>query len=628
MPAVSLTRCAFAALLVGLGTEALARGAPPPPPPAPLVVPPVPAAAPYAEAPPPVREIAQLPEDPRRRPGQAPVATDADRVEPAMDPHAVPPPSPTLPREFLPVPDRWRLLDTLVKPERLWDPYNTNTIKGDKPVFGHDWFFVATAISDTVFEPRRVPVPVGNQATASPGSNSTFGRYRQTVLSQNFIASLALIKGNTAYKPPDFEIRLTPVYNYNAVRVEEVGILYANPALGTRRTDGFTGMQEAFVDYHLRNVSDRYDFDSIRVGIQPFSTDFRGFLFQDNQLGVRLFGNRFNNRVQYNLAYFRRIEKDTNSGLNDIASPLREDDIALANLFVQDFPVLGHTSQVIYVANRNREGDEQYYDNNGFLVRPATIGDQRGRDYFVNYLGFNGDGRFGRLNLTSSLYYALGNDERNQFAANNKSQDIRAYFGAFEASVDFDWVRVRLSGLHASGDRNPRDRVATGFDAIFENPVFAGADTSYWIRQGVPLIGGGGVTLSPRNGVLPSLRSSKDEGQSNFVNPGLNLAGVGTDLDLTPEVRLSTNANYLAFVNTSSLSYLRNQGRIDNSIGWDVSAALIYRPYFTQNVVMRLSGAVLIPGRGLEALYETSGSSAQSDGRLLYSILGNVVLTF
>jgi hypothetical protein len=46
-------------------------------------------------------------------------------------------------------------------------------------------------------------------------------------------------------------------------------------------------VQEAFLDYHIRNVSDRYDFDSVRVGIQPFSTDFRGFLFQDNQLGVR-----------------------------------------------------------------------------------------------------------------------------------------------------------------------------------------------------------------------------------------------------------------------------------------------------------------------------------------------------
>ena len=44
------------------------------------------------------------------------------------------------------------------------------------------------------------------------------------------------------------------------------------------------------------------DFDSLRIGIQPFSSDFRGFLFQDNQLGVRLFGTRDNNRWQYNLA--------------------------------------------------------------------------------------------------------------------------------------------------------------------------------------------------------------------------------------------------------------------------------------------------------------------------------------
>ena len=58
------------------------------------------------------------------------------------------------------------------------------------------------------------------------------------------------------------------------------------------RNDHFVGIQEAFVDNHLRNVSERYDFDSIRIGIQPFSTDFRGFLFQDNQLGVRLFGTR------------------------------------------------------------------------------------------------------------------------------------------------------------------------------------------------------------------------------------------------------------------------------------------------------------------------------------------------
>ena len=31
--------------------------------------------------------------------------------------------------------------------------------------------------------------------------------------------------------------------------------------------------------------------------------------------------------------------------------------------------------------------------------------------------------------------------------------------------------------------------------------------------------------------LLPSLRSSKEEGQSNFVNPGLTLVGVGADFD-------------------------------------------------------------------------------------------------
>ena len=83
-----------------------------------------------------------------------------------------------------------------------------------------------------------------------------------------------------------------------------------------------------------------------------------------------------------------------------------------------------------------------------------------------------------------------------------------------------------------SGDKDPFDNRSTGFDAILENPQFAGADTSFFIRQAVPLVGGGGVALSGRNGLLASLRSSKDMGQSNFVNPGLLLLGIGADADL------------------------------------------------------------------------------------------------
>src|SRR5581483_10739698 len=102
--------------------------------------------------------------------------------------------------------------------------------------------------------------------------------------------------------------------------------LYVNPAQGSLRDDTHVTLQEAFVDYHIRNVSERYDFDSIRVGIQPINLDFRGFLFLDQQLGVRLFGDRANNVWQYNVGAFWRLDKDTNSGLNEL-SRLRHDQV-------------------------------------------------------------------------------------------------------------------------------------------------------------------------------------------------------------------------------------------------------------------------------------------------------------
>jgi hypothetical protein len=567
------------------------------------------------------------PPEPRRIPGQAPPPVAPPELG---NPTAVPPPMPVDTETYIPVPDRWRILDQLGRTENMFDPYNTNTLKGDKPVFGNDWFFSLGLISDTVYQPSRVPVPVGPQSVARPGENSTFGRYGRSLFSQSAIMSLSLFKGDTAFKPPYYEFKFTPVFNFNHTDVGELGVINVDPRKGQTRDDQFVGIQEAFLDYHIRNVSERYDFDSVRVGIQPFSSDFRGFLFQDNQLGVRFFGNRDNNRWQYNLAYFRRIEKDTNSGLNDLGQQLRKDDVLAANVYRQDFPVLGYTSQLTFIRNTNHEAGEFHYDTNGFLLRPAETGDNRGYNYDVNYLGFNGDGHFGRINLTNSFYWAFGHQDHNQFSGlQNSGQMISALFAAAEPSIDFDWVRLRASLLFASGDNNPQGGRATGFDAIFENPQFAGADTSYWIRQGIPFIGGGGVGLTQPNGVLASLRSSKDEGQSNFINPGLELIGVGADFDLLPELRMSTNFNYLKFVTTAPLEFLRNQGNIPNSIGYDLSVAFTYRPLDMQNIVMRASGAALIPGRGLKVLYNTAGGQTLfSSGNFLYSVLFDVILTY
>ena len=569
----------------------------------------------------------------RRRPGYRPDLPDAlsqDNVGALR-----PPPPQAFPgmEDQLPVPDRWRLVETLgVVKERWFDPYHQNTYKGDRaidpakvpwlPIKGDDWFFVANAVSDTVFEPRTFPIPVGVQTTERPGSLDVFGKDRSFVFAQTVIVGAALIKGSTAFKPPDIEYRVTLAYQANYVDVPERRVLDVRPSKASHRYDSFLGVQELFVDKHLGNTSDRYDFYSVRLGIQPFQSDFRGFLFNDSQLGLRFFGNRDNNRFQYNFAAFWRLEKDTNSGLNDITQTPRDDFVLTANLYRQDFPVVGLTSQISVTYNMNREKKDVQIDHNGFPVRPALIGDLRGREYDVVYLGYSADGRIGRINLTASFYAALGED-RNSFFTSQPAE-IRAGFGAVELSYDYDWMRFRLSGLYATGDGDPYNKTEGGFDAIFENPIFGGADTSYWIRQTIPFAGGGrAIAINGRNGILNSLRSSKEEGQSNFNNPGTIFIGAGADFDLSPQTRVSVNANHLWFENTTTLQALRVEGSIPRDIGFDLSVAAIWRPKATQNIVGRLSAAVLLPGKGFKDLFDNKDRD-----KAYVSILANVIVSF
>ena len=404
--------------------------------------------------------------------------------------------------------------------------------------------------------------------------------------------------------------------------MSEKRVLFVEPSKGTDRLDFSVGVQEFFVDYHLRNVSDRFDFDSIRVGIQPFQADFRGFLFQDSQLGVRLFGNRDNNRFQYNLIAAVQLEKDTNSGLNDVTELPRQSYILHGNVYRQDFPMVGLTSMASITYNMNRERGDIEIDDNGFPVRPALLGNIRARNYDVVYLGYAVDGRIGRMNITAQAYGAFGEDRNSIFTG--KPANIRSYFFAAEPSYDIDWIRIRGAALIGSGDGKPFNNTHAGFDAIFENPIFAGADTSYWIRQTIPFAGGGrAVAINGRNGILNSLRSSKEEGQSNFVNPGIVLLGAGADFDITPEFRMSVNANHLWFHKTQVLEALRVEGSIPSAIGFDLSAAAIYRPKFTQNLVFRLSGAVLEKGAGFRDLFD----NFDRDKRY-FSVLFNAILTY
>ena len=103
-------------------------------------------------------------------------------------------------------------------------------------------------------------------------------------------------------------------------------------------------LQEAFVEYKLADLGPDYDFVSVRAGTQPFNADFRGFLFVDQNRGIRLFGTSFSNRDQFNLVYFRQWEKDTNTALNTFND--RRQNLFFVNYYRQDFIFPGYTAQV------------------------------------------------------------------------------------------------------------------------------------------------------------------------------------------------------------------------------------------------------------------------------------------
>ena len=95
------------------------------------------------------------------------------------------------------------------------------------------------------------------------------------------------------------------------------------------------------------------------------------------------------------------------------------------------------------------------------------------------------------------------------------------------------------------------------------------------------------------------------------------------DADVTPEFRVSANANHLWFADTRILQELRNEGSINRRIGWDISAAAIWRPNFTQNLVFRASAAMLQPGKGFRDLF----ASSDRDKRYV-SVLLNAIVTY
>ena len=543
-------------------------------------------------------------------------------VRPGPDPESATFPPPAADKVFVPVPDRWNL--NLPEWDRYgargdypyvsghwWDPYNQNRLKGDLPVIGKRTFFTFTGISDSLLEGRNLPVPSG-VSTQRPRSERFFGRGGTYVPLTSVRTSFDLFRGDTAFRPIDWRVRVAPAFSANFVNLSEFGGVNADVRRGDTRLDHHLGIQEAFVEKKLFDTGHAFDFLSVRAGIQEFTSDFRGFISVLEAPGVRMFGTAKSSRIEYNLAAFDLLEKDTNSGLNE--PHRRRAQVYVANVYVQDFLHPGYTQS--FSVHANRDDGELHYDTNGFLVRPAPIGviaRNRVRSY---YLGWAGNGHIGRWNISHAFYQALGHETSNPIAG--QRVDINAQMGAVELSIDKDWLRLKSAAFIASGDGDPFDDRAGGFDAILDIPSFAGGPFSLWNRQGLRLAQTGTGLKSPVS-LLPALRTNKDEGQPNFVNPGVFLLNGAADVELTPKLRGFVTASYVRFVDTAALEALLFQEKVRANIGVELGAGASYRPPLSDNVVLIGGVQTMTLGQGLEDIYSR---------RYLFSLFFNARLQF
>ncbi len=556
----------------------------------------------------------------------------------------------------------------------LWHPYYQSVLKGDVPVMGQDIFASITLLNTTDIEFRDIPVPSG-VSTAQPFSSEFYGNGEQTSINSNTGLLIDVFRGETSFKPVEWLFRIQPVFNTNYISAKETGIVspdprgldqdtgnppgpivinpgdinpgdiddildpILNPAdgsfRGTRATDryeDYLGLQQFFLEVHLLDLSENYDFAAVRLGTQTFNADFRGHVFLDSNLGYRMFGNLRKNKIQYNLAFFDLFEKESFSELNTFDD--RDQNVFVANVYWQDFIFEGYTAQWSFLANWDNGTDAGLvYDSAGNIVRPSPIGSVAPHDLEAYYLGWNGEGHIGRMNISHSLYHVFGEDDLNGIAG--REVDISAWMAALEVSVDTDWMRHKLTFFYGSGDDDATDGTANGWDAIVDSPNFIGGPFSYWNRQGFNL-GGTAVALKQRLSLIPDLSSNKFLGQSNFVNPGIFIAGVGEEWELTPRARFFANLNYLMFVNTDSISSALVTEGIAKEIGWDLSFGVEYRPFLTDNLRLSTGLGMLFPGAGYKDIYRTSSpgvtgfTSANSKEveSVLYSGFFTAIMTF
>jgi hypothetical protein len=513
-----------------------------------------------------------------QRLAQAPEPKQAQAQEQKKD---APPPPP----DIVPDPYRWRRLEPQglgVSPRNpLYDPYAPNVLKGDYPLFGDKVFFAGTATFDGIVDYKRNLDYFQNNRIR----NVPF--YDHNVLSQmTGVLAAEIFHGDTVFAPKDWSGKVSGVGRWRC------GDLNATD-FGCGEDFRFF---EAFGEAKLFEIGNTFDPTSLRAGLQGFNSDFFGFIYNDVQPGARLFSEIARNRFKTNFAFFERLNKEKLSGLNEFK--LRDHRVGVVSLQWDDFILPGFNILPNFVWSNDRA--------------PGVV---KGGVLDAFYIGVTTNGRIDRFNVNSAFYYVTGTTARN--TPNGRTQFIQAGFAFAQAAYPIAYWNPRFAIGWASGDPDPRDNVANGFDPVFDNVNFAGGQFSYLFGEKIQL---GATTVLRGNSIFPSLRGAN--ATSQYVNPGVLALNPGVDVALAPTLTAEANYAYVRFDDTATLvANTKFKGRnVSEEIGHEFNGGLTWKPLLNEQLILFGGGAVFLPAGAVKDLF--------GDGMRAYKVIFRAVVTF
>lgn len=313
----------------------------------------------------------------------------------------------------------------------------------------------------------------------------------------------------------------------------------------------------------------------VKAGIQPYTSDFIGSIYDDTDPGLRLYGNV--EGIEWSILGMQRLENDLVSRLNDTGEN-RDQEVYIAHALFKVGDTLVKPSLHF---NDDHEGDhdrgrsDKHEEVQAFYAGFTTYGPIGPFQVLTGLYGVWGDQDNGTINGLD-FRGLLGYDPNSKDPANaatakylfpgrtpkDNDMNINAYLAYIDIAHTMleGKLTVHTGLFYGTGDEDPFDDDAEGFDSISDNVNVWGdrgiiiddrISVNFASVRALGLARQASVTVVNDDSPYTSLRDRDDS--SNFINPGIIAWNLGATVKPIESLDVNTNFTYFWWESTDVL---------------------------------------------------------------------------